>query len=131
MADVGHDAAMTNDPREQYRDVIDALVRACTDGQGQLGPRRARQGIWNPHANQHAADMADQQRYNGLLERLSNADRDVLAQMLAEAFRGGVQEALVVLHEAGLSPFEDGYEGTPFHDFVGRLEGWPWPAGNA
>ncbi len=43
------------------------------------------------------------------------------------AFVSGVHTALRVLHEAGLPPFEDGYEGTPFHDFVGRLQGWQWP----
>jgi hypothetical protein len=31
------------------------------------------------------------------------------------------------LHEAGIQPFEDGYEGTPYHDFVGRLIDWSWP----
>jgi hypothetical protein len=47
--------------------------------------------------------------------------------MLAGAFFGGVHETLVVLHEAGIRPFDDGYEGTPYHDFVGRLDGWEWP----
>ena len=43
------------------------------------------------------------------------------------AFEAGVHAALVALHEERLPPFEDGYEGTPFHDFVGRLQGWDWP----
>ena len=47
--------------------------------------------------------------------------------MLEEQFVGGVHETLVVLHEADIEPFDDGYEGTPFHDFVGRLTDWPWP----
>ena len=47
--------------------------------------------------------------------------------MLEQAFVGGVHETLVVLHEAEVSPFDQGYEGTPFHDFVGRLDDWPWP----
>jgi hypothetical protein len=36
--------------------------------------------------------------------------------------------ALRVLHDHGVPPFEDGYEGTPFNDFTGRLYDWPWPA---
>jgi hypothetical protein len=40
---------------------------------------------------------------------------------------GGVHETLVVLHEHSVPPLEDGHEGTPFHGFVGRLHGWPWP----
>jgi len=47
--------------------------------------------------------------------------------MLAEQFEAGVYEALVVLHEVQVPPFDEGYEETPFHDFVGRLGGWPWP----
>jgi hypothetical protein len=49
--------------------------------------------------------------------------------MLYDAFCGGVHETLVVLHEEGVPPFDGGYEGTPFHDFTGRLQGWPWPVG--
>lgn len=71
--------------------------------------------------------MPDQLSANNLLERLSEEDREVLAQMLADAFESGVHETLVVLHETAVPPFEDGYEGAPFNDFVGRLNGWPWP----
>jgi hypothetical protein len=47
--------------------------------------------------------------------------------MLEEALVAGVHETLVKLHEAQVEPFEDGYEGTPYHDFIGRLGGWEWP----
>ena len=47
--------------------------------------------------------------------------------MLAKEFVSGVHETLVVLHELGVPPFDTGYEGTPFHDFVGRLTDWEWP----
>jgi hypothetical protein len=40
---------------------------------------------------------------------------------------GGVHSALVALHEAQLAPFDKAYEGTPFHDFIGRLDDWQWP----
>jgi hypothetical protein len=35
--------------------------------------------------------------------------------------------ALRVLYEHQIPPFEDGYEGAPFNDFAGRLNGWHWP----
>jgi hypothetical protein len=74
-----------------------------------------------------ADDLPDQHAANVLLARLDRSEREILAVMLAQAFVGGVHETLVVLHEAEIPPFDDGYEGTPFHDFVGRLDDWPWP----
>lgn len=71
--------------------------------------------------------MPEQHAMNALLATLDDRGRDVLALMLEEAFVSGVHETLAVLHEAQVPPFEDGYEGTPFNDFVGRLEGWEWP----
>ena len=65
---------------------------------------------------------------NRFLDGLNDAERAVLAGMLEEAFVGGVHETLVILHEAGVQPFEHGYEGTPYHDFVGRLQGLSWRA---
>ncbi len=47
--------------------------------------------------------------------------------MLEESYVAGVHETLVALYEAQIPPFEDGYEGSPFHDFMGRLGGWDWP----
>jgi hypothetical protein len=49
--------------------------------------------------------------------------------LLEQSFVSGVHEALVILHGEAVPPFEEGYEGTPFHDFVGRLQGWSWPSG--
>ena len=71
--------------------------------------------------------MPDQHAFNELLRKLSANDRDVLALMLEERFTGGVHETLRVLHDAELPPFDDAYEGTPYHDFVGRLDDWEWP----
>ena len=116
-----------DDSDRTYREVIDRMVDSCRDGQGQIGARRARAGVWNAYADALPDELSDQRAMNLLLARLDPADREVLAQMLYEAFRGGVHEALVILHEEGVSPFDAGYEGTPFHDFVGRLDDWPWP----
>jgi len=110
----------------RYREVIDRLVRACREGQGQIGPRRVRVGVWNENATDDF--LPDQKQVNAVLSDLAQDDREVVAHLLEDAFTSGVHEALVVLHECGVEPFDNGYEGSPFHDFVGRLNGWNWPA---
>jgi hypothetical protein len=118
---------VVGDGRELYRALIDELVSECRQGQGQIGPRWVRTGTWNRN-DAVLDDFPEQRRINALLSGMRHDDREVLAQMLAEAFQGGVFIALRVLHDHQLPPFEDGYEGTPFNDFVGRLQDWPWPA---
>lgn len=114
------------DDREQYRALIDQLVEECREGQGQIGPTRARAGMWNPHAE--TDDIPEQRRINTLLAGMDQDDREVLAEMLADEFRNGMFIALRVLHDNQVPPFEDGYEGSPYNDFIGRLNDWPWPA---
>lgn len=109
-----------------YRAVIDALVRMCRDGQGQIGAERARRGLWNKNATSPAFDE-DQFAFNELPSRLSDQDRDVLARMLEQEVTTGVFETLKALEEHKIAPFEDGYEGGPYQDFVGRMNGWEWP----
>jgi hypothetical protein len=113
------------DPHVLYRQAIDRLVDSCRDGQGQIGARRARAGLWNRNATE--TFIPEQHRLNLFLAGLSADDREVLAELLAHEFVSGVHETLVVLHELQIPPFDDGYEGDPFHDFVGRLDDWPWP----
>jgi hypothetical protein len=107
---------------QKYRDVIDALVEMCHDGQGQIGARRAREGVWNKNAT--AAFIPEQYEINLLLARMSEADREILAGMLVREVETGVFETLKALEQFEIPPFEDGYEGSPFHDFVGRLADW-------
>lgn len=113
-------------PGDLYRTLIDRLVHNVTDGQGQVGPKRARAGIWNEHAT--VTVLPEQHAINVLLARLDDAERDTVARMLEESYVAGVHDTLVTLHEERIVPFEDGYEGSPFHDFLGRLGGWEWPA---
>jgi hypothetical protein len=108
-----------------YRQLIDRVVDDCRGGQGQIAARRARAGLWNGNAT--ATELPDQHEANLLLRRLTQAERTVLARLLEEQFVGGVHAALVALHEAAIPPFDKAYEGTPFHDFVGRLDDWEWP----
>jgi hypothetical protein len=124
-------SSMAHVPGEDdiYRRVIDRLVRDCEEGQGQIGSDRARQGVWNPAAEE--AGLEDQAAMNRLLDRLPDNERQVLAAMLEQAFVSGIHQALVSLHETGVVPFDKAYEGTPFHDFIGRMTGWEWPIGES
>jgi hypothetical protein len=109
-----------------YRDFIDDLVHVCHLGQGQIGPDRARRGIWNPHITDTTAP--DQHAMNLLLAKLGASDRETIATFLAQEFEGGVFETLKALEKFQIAPFEEGYEGSPNHDFVGRVSGeWEWP----
>lgn len=108
-----------------YREMIDELVRACKNGQGQIGARRAREGVWNHNATPDF--IPEQHEINVLLKRMSPADREVLAGMLAQEVVTGVFETLKVLEQYQIEPFKDGYEGSPFNDFIGRLADWNWP----
>lgn len=108
---------MKNDDT-RYRAIIDHLVGSSRAGQGQIAVRRALSGAWPPAG--HAM--------NRVLKRLPKRDREVLARALAEQFTSGVHETLAVLHEHQVAPLDRAYEGTPFHDFVGRLADWSWPS---
>jgi hypothetical protein len=109
----------------EYRAVIDAMVEVCRIGQGQVGAELARRGIWNRNANERF--LTDDHRMNVILSGLTELDRDALGIALTKQFEAGVFEAIKVLEQKGITPFEDGYEGSPHEDFVGRLVGWQWP----
>jgi hypothetical protein len=111
---------------KQYREIIDALVNVCVAGQGQIAVNRVRAGVWNAAAT--ADNMPQEHAANVLLKRLSPSERETLAYLMASEFRGGVFETLQALEATDIEPFQDGYEGGPRHDFIGRLGGWQWPA---
>src|SRR6266404_6156611 len=108
-----------------YRDSIDSLVDMCHTGQGQIDARRIRRGVWNENARPDYIE--DQYAINLLLSRLSKNDREVLAKMITSAVETGVFETLKALEQYQIEPFRSGYEGSPFNDFVGRLQDWQWP----
>lgn len=111
---------------QKYRDFIDHMVEVCGHGQGSIGPSRARSGIWNKNATPHFIE--DQHKVNLLLAGLNDEQREIIAGMLTESFEGGVFETLKALEEFEIEPFLDGYEGSPYHDFVGRVHtDWTWP----
>ena len=78
--------------------------------------------MWNQDAT--AKFIPEQHQINLLLQRLSATEREVLAGMLAQEVMPGVFETLKVLEEFVVEPFQDGYEGSPYHGFIGRLDGW-------
>lgn len=50
--------------------------------------------------------------------------------MLSQEVITGVFETLKALEQFEIQPFEDGYEGSPYNDFIGRVNPnnqWPWP----
>jgi len=117
---------MTKTEKPQiYRDVIDHLVDVCRNGQGQIAARRVRAAVWN--ANASAEFLHDQHEINLFLGRMAATDRDILAQLLAKEVELGVFESLKALEQFAIKPFESGYEGSSYNDFVGRLNGWEWP----
>jgi hypothetical protein len=108
-----------------YRDLIDHMVDVCRKGQGKIGAERVRAGVWNANATPQA--ITDQQEVNALLARMSRADREIVAGMMVGEVELGLFETLKALEQFGVTPFESGYEGSPFNDFVGRLHGGQWP----
>lgn len=110
---------------EIYRKFIDSMVDMCRNGQGQIGANRVASGIWKKNAN--ANYIPEQHKINLLIQRLSLTEREVLAELLSDAVVTGVFETLNALETFQISPFESGYEGSPFNDFIGRLDDWEWP----
>lgn len=113
---------------EKYRKFIDCMVEVCNEGQGQIGARRILRGEWNANAREDF--LEDLYAANVLLAKLNDSERVVLARLLSAEFRAGVFETLKYLEEFEVEPFVGGYEGSPFHDFVGRVDpevSWSWP----
>ena len=110
-----------------YRKFIDEMVGVCRSGQGQIAARRARAGVW--HRDASARVLPEQHAINKLLKKLSASEREILAKMLADEVVTGVFETLKALEKFQIPPFTEGYEGSPFNDFVGRMDDWEWPEG--
>jgi hypothetical protein len=109
-----------------YREVIDSLVDMCHNGQGQISSTNVLRGVWNDNASEE--ELPDQHKINLLLASMSVSDRELLAKMLLEEVITGVFETLKSLEEHEIEPFKDGYEGSPYNDFIGRVSNnWEWP----
>jgi len=64
---------------------------------------------------------------NAVLRALDRENREAVAEALSKEFQAGIFETLKVLEQLRVHPFEDGYEGSAYEDFIGRLGGWEWP----
>lgn len=83
-------------------------------------------------------DTADNKEINGVLAEISHTQRQVIAEMLVRARRGGIHDALVVINdrmavdggrysegevEMAFQPFGS----ELYYDYVCRREGDAWP----
>jgi hypothetical protein len=99
-------------------------------------------GVWNQNATKSAIarrrkELARMKIASPKIERMWQAqfeintllsrERKVVGRMLSDAFNAGAGIVLKELYDANINPFDKAYEGSPFHDFIGRLGGWPWP----
>lgn len=113
---------------EKYKDFIDCMVDVCHEGQGNISARRVVNGVWNNSAKKNF--MEDQYIMNKILKKLSKKEQMVLAAFFSQEFESGVFETLKYLEEFEIEPFIGGYEGSPYHDFIGRVakeDMWEWP----
>lgn len=116
-----------HDGRWMYRQMIDAMVVSCSSS-GQVSAERIRAGVWNVNAGEVADTQPHQAVMNDILAALDPEKRHALALLFAEEYSSGVYNALGVLTAAECEPFTEGYDGEPGDDFLGRLDGWEWPA---
>jgi len=120
-----------------YRDFIDCMVDVCNNGQGQISKKRILKGLWNANANiaklrADNKELQNQYKINLFLQRLTVEEREILAEICESNFRAGIFETLKYLEEFEVEPFIEGYEGSPYHDFIGRVDKndtYQWPEG--
>jgi len=132
---------------QEYRDFIDAMVDACNNGAGQISSKnvlygqgstydkKVLPGTWNRNADiKELRDKDDflkeEYKINLFLRKLSNDQREIIAKILEEQYKAGVFETLEKLQEFEIEPFVGGYEGSPYEDFIGRvnkINPWKWP----
>ena len=107
-----------------YKEFIDALVKIGES----VHARRVREGVW------HRQPPKEQVKYNQLLKKLPQADRDLIADIVQKAADSAIHDVLVMMTDQdyhmskgrtrlAVEPFDN----TSFQDFVARREGWAWP----
>jgi hypothetical protein len=120
---------------KMYRDFIDAMADECNNGQGQVYSVNILSGIWNVNAEikklrEKNDDLKEQYKMGLILKNLSDEERKILIKMFEGAFQAGVFETLAKLEEFEIEPFIEGYNGSPYDDFIGRVakdDPWDWP----
>jgi len=120
-------SVMASGDGQRYRTLIDRLVRACREGQGQIPAGRALRGVWNSNAITQPEEMPDQQRMNVVLAAINEADREVLAQMLYDA-----RSAAACMRRSSSSTRKAFRRSmTDTRELPSTIyrppQGWPWP----
>lgn len=102
-----------------YREIIDALAHECHNGQGQIVSK------WIEN-NKYPEDPEVVEFF----KKLSSREKEILTRLVSKSFEDGVFNSLKILETFQITPFEDGYEGSSYNDFIGRLDKnnpWQWP----
>ena len=116
-----------------YKDFIDNMVEICNNGQGTIESRKILNGVWNKNLKDEMKKLNSFKEdfiINEMLKKLNQEEKEILAKLFKNQFIGGVFETLKYLEEFEIEPFIEGYEGSPFHDFIGRVDEedpWEWP----
>jgi hypothetical protein len=116
-------------PIDAYKAIIDELVTE-TRRYGP-SPHVAKSGIYSKAPSHH--------EFNKFIASLSQKQRELLSRMLQDARDGAIHDVLAVLtwwidcREVGFTfcgqPMPVDLSGGGLHgDYVGRREGWEWPA---
>lgn len=117
----------SKEENEKYKSLIDEMVQMLKSGQGKIPSQKVKSGVWNENATKDF--LEDQHEINQLLEKLSVTDREIIAKLLDDAVETGVFECLKILEDKNINPFEEGFEGSPYEDFIGRIKSdWEWPS---
>lgn len=114
-------------PADAYKAIIDELVTGTRLGGS--GSRLARGGQLR----------GGERRYKPLIDRLSESERDLLVRMLRDERNETIHDVLALLTWwidcGGVEwsfrgqPMPVDQSGTGLHgDYVGRCNGWEWPA---
>lgn len=110
---------------EFYCQFMDDLVSDLSES---IAARRFLAGVW------HREPPPDQEKYNRLLNSLTEEQRSILAELFREERTAGIHDLLVYLEERELTIQGAGgsFCGSPFgtgmhFDYVARLAGDEWP----
>lgn len=117
-------------PVEAYKRLIDDLVEQTPSISARL---ISKNGIYSKGNSDFAKEM------NSFVHSLSRKQRNSLARMLTDSRSGGIAEVLAELswwiacHGLALTyrgePMPVELSGMGLHgDYIGRLDGWKWPA---
>lgn len=116
-------------PIDAYKAIIDRLA-----GEVRLRGPSARVAEHGEFSN-----APDHREFNTLIQSLSPSQRELVSRMLQEVRHGAIHDVLAELtwwitaREVGLTfhgdPMPVELSGMGLHgDYVGRVEGWEWPA---